>query len=250
MEREPGVSLRTTRIVGWIVALVVIATCSALGQWQLTRMHDKRATLDAVDRVLADRAPGPLARAALPERARDYDWAAGTGRFVDAPAFVLDNQIHGGQPGLRVYRLFQPADGAPLLVDLGWTPIADRVTRLPAAGVVRGEGLLDRDIAVRGLLAPPPSAGLAMGPALGAGDAWLMTRFDADAIAAAADLQAPPRRVLRLDPALPLGYARDLDVLPNTLSPDKHLGYAVQWFGLALAALVIALVLTFRSVRR
>ena len=42
----------------------------------------------------------------------------------------------------------------------------------------------------------------------------------------------------------PLGFARDLDVLPNTLPPERHLGYAVQWFALALAVLVTALVLT------
>jgi cytochrome oxidase assembly protein ShyY1 len=53
-----------------------------------------------------------------------------------------------------------------------------------------------------------------------------------------------------LDPAIPLGYARDLDVLPNTLPPERHLGYAVQWFGLALAVLVTALVLTFRKPSR
>ena len=40
---------------------------------------------------------------------------------------------------------------------------------------------------------------------------------------------------------------RDLDILPNTLSPERHLGYAVQWFGLAIAVLVIALVMTFRK---
>jgi cytochrome oxidase assembly protein ShyY1 len=51
---------------------------------------------------------------------------------------------------------------------------------------------------------------------------------------------------LRLDPALPLGYQRDLDVLPNTLPPERHRGYAVQWFGLAVASLVTALVLTLR----
>jgi cytochrome oxidase assembly protein ShyY1 len=56
--------------------------------------------------------------------------------------------------------------------------------------------------------------------------------------------------VLKLDPAIPLGYARDLDVLPNTLPPERHLGYAVQWFGLALAVLATALVLTFRKPRR
>ena len=53
-------------------------------------------------------------------------------------------------------------------------------------------------------------------------------------------------RVLRLDPDLPIGYARDLDLLPNTLPPERHLGYAVQWFALALAMLVIAALLTWR----
>ncbi|HZX80478.1 MAG TPA: SURF1 family protein, partial [Lysobacter sp.] len=36
----------------------------------------------------------------------------------------------------------------------------------------------------------------------------------------------------------------------NTLTPDRHRGYAVQWYGLAVTTLVIALVLTFRRSRR
>lgn len=250
MRGATGVSPRTTRIVGWAVAVVVIAICSALGHWQLTRMHEKQATLDAADRVLADRVAVPLSRADDSARARERDWSAGRGRFADAAAFVLDNQIHAGRPGLRVYRLFEPDDAPPLLVDLGWTPIEDRVRRMPAAEVLRGDGLLGRALDVRGLLAPPPSAGLALGEAVAPGDAWLMSRYDAAAIADAAGRAHLPPRVLRLDPALPFGYARDLDTLPNTLPPEKHLGYAVQWFGLALAALVIALVLTFRKPRR
>ena len=55
--------------------------------------------------------------------------------------------------------------------------------------------------------------------------------------------------MLRLDPAMELGYERDLELLANTLPPDKHRGYAVQWFGLALAVLATALILTFRRRR-
>jgi cytochrome oxidase assembly protein ShyY1 len=43
-----------------------------------------------------------------------------------------------------------------------------------------------------------------------------------------------------------MGYTRDLELLPNTLPPEKHRGYSVQWFALALAVLVTALVLTLR----
>ena len=42
---------------------------------------------------------------------------------------------------------------------------------------------------------------------------------------------------------------RDLDILANTLTPDRHLGYAVQWFGLAITVLVVALVLTLRKTK-
>lgn len=249
---QPGscVSPRATRVAGWALAAVVIVVCSALGQWQLTRMHEKRATLDAVDAVLAARVSVPLASAADAGRARDYDWAEGRGRFAPGKPWVLDNQIRDGQAGLRIYRLFVPDTGAPLLVDLGWTPIAERSARLPAAGIIAGDGLAGEARVLRGLLLPPPSSGLALGPPVTEGAVFLMTRIDMPAIAALAGAPGLAPRVLRADPALPLGQARDLDVLPNTLPPEKHLGYAVQWFGLALAALVIALVLTFRSARR
>ena len=74
-------------------------------------------------------------------------------------------------------------------------------------------------------------------------------RVDIPAIRAETGVPVSPR-VLRLDPAFPLGYPRDLELLPNTLPPDKHRGYAVQWFGLALVVFVTALVLTVKQQRR
>jgi cytochrome oxidase assembly protein ShyY1 len=76
--------------------------------------------------------------------------------------------------------------------------------------------------------------------------------IDTNLLARALHLPALAPRVLKLDPAqrLPAGapaYARNLDILPNTLPPQRHLGYAVQWFGLAATVLVTALVLTFRK---
>ena len=64
-------------------------------------------------------------------------------------------------------------------------------------------------------------------------------------------------RVLRLDPKRQGDDAgvmlapgeRDLAILANTLTPERHLGYAVQWFGLAITVLVVALVLTLRKKR-
>ena len=82
---------------------------------------------------------------------------------------------------------------------------------------------------------------------------WLLALavvLEPAAVADALGLPALAPRVLRLDPDLPMGYARDLEVLANTLPPERHLGYAVQWFALSAAVLVIALLLTLRARRR
>ena len=211
-------SRRRNLVFGWTLAVLAIGLFASLGMWQSRRAVEKQAMLDAADRVLLERSPMPLAAAADPARARD------------------------GRVGVRAYRIFVPEAGAPLLVDLGWLPLpGDRA--LPRVAQPAGKHEL------RGLLVPPPSTGIAVGPALSAsGDGWLMTRVDMQAIAAETGMSvALAPRVLRLDPALPLGYARDLELLPNTLPPDKHRGYAVQWFALALAVLATALVLTFRK---
>src|SRR3546814_7678282 len=73
----------------------------------LGSMHQKQALLDAVQQVLDQRTPQPLALAADAARTRDYDWASGVGRFVDGPAVLLDNQQRDERPGVRVYRVFQ-----------------------------------------------------------------------------------------------------------------------------------------------
>ncbi len=57
------------------------------------------------------------------------------------------------------------------------------------------------------------------------------------------------RQVLYLDADSPAGFG-DRAWTPFTLGPDRHMAYAVQWFGLALTALVIWLVLGFRAGRQ
>lgn len=238
-------SRRARLLVGWTLALLAFALFARLGWWQSGRAVEKAATLEAARIALASPALKPLAGAHDASRMRAYDRAGGRGRFVGAPLW-LDNQQQDGRVGLRAYRVFQPEGGLPLLVDAGWMPIGPDRRRLPVLALPAGE------VEVRGLLAPPPSAGLHLGePLARQGDAWLMVRLDTGAIAQALALPAPlAPRVLRLDPALPFGAARDLEMLANTLPPEKHRGYAVQWFGLAITVLVIALVLTFRGPRR
>ena len=227
-----------------LVALAGIALFGALGAWQWQRGIDKQQMLLETAELLATRHALPL-DAQLARDTRDMAWVSGAGQFDQRGPLLLDNQMRAGRAGVRVYRLFAvEGDATPLLVDMGWLPLpADRT--LPPIGLPLGR------IALHGLLAPPPSAGIALGRGIAkAEDGWLLTRIDMGAIAAATGLPGPPApRVLRLDPDLPLGYERDLDVLANTLPPERHRGYAVQWWGLAVTVLVVWLVLGFRRKR-
>ena len=227
----------------WGIALLTMALFARLGVWQLDRSHEKRAMLDAASAALNARAPQPLSVVGDVSRRQRYDWVEIDGRFADVPAILLDNQQRDGKVGVRAYRRFDVSGGPPLLVDLGWVALPPDRAMPP----------VPRDVArtsLSGLLLPPPGAGLAMGaPATLADGTLLTTTIDLTALRV--PLQAPTLapRVLRPAPDAGFGFQRDFDILPNTLPPERHLGYAVQWFALAFAVLITALLLTWRARR-
>ena len=205
--------VKARRLPLLLLGLLLSAGLARLGLWQLQRGDEKAAMLAGVQAVLAERRPLPLAQAARPA---GYTWAAGRGHFLPGPVLLLDNQRRGDAVGVQVLAPFQPQSGPPLLVELGW------------------------------LALPPPASGIALGPDhVAQGLNWLLSRVDLPALRAASGLPLAAR-VLRLDPALPIGFARDLDVLPNTLPPERHRGYALQWFGLSATLLAITVFLFVR----
>lgn len=231
-----------TRLIGWVAAVLVILAFCQLGLWQLQRMHEKQALLDQQLPARAQTLSLARAQAAPPQ----LRWVEDHGRFLPG-TLLLDNQTRQGRAGIKVYQPFRSDGGAVVLVDLGWLPMPGDRT-LP--GIVPRDG----DAHVAGLLAPPPASGLVLGPAFTATPqpgVWLANRMPPDDVASTLALRVGSLKgpVLRLDPALPGGYARDLELLPNTLPPSRHLGYAVQWFGLALTVLIVALVLEWRRRR-
>lgn len=251
---------RQWRRPSWLaVALVVVgvALFARLGIWQYGRAQEKYASIAAVANVVAKREALPLVQTANEgARASAYDWVEGSGAFADIDPVLLDEQIRNGRVGVRVYRVFvmENADrsvGGHLLVDVGWVPWPpDRsLPNLPFPETARME--------IRGLLAPPPPYGIPLGSGIAHKDhAFLATRIDlgdmAPDILNWAPNATPPLapRVLRLDPTLPMGFERDLEILPNAMPPERHLGYAVQWFALALAAIAIFIVLHWRKVEK
>ncbi len=230
------------------ILLTVMAICTALafaslGRWQWQRGEEKADLLQAWEAaLLGPEIPLPIAlqdQGLLPQRVN------GEGQFI-GPYLLQDNQRHGGRVGLRYFRAMQICcDDQTVLVDLGWRPWGD-ARQLPEPAK------LPEKAKVAGLLVPWPGQGIAMGA-----DAWnisaanevLLLRIDREALVQHLGLELSGR-LLRLDPQLDIGFERDLEALPNTLPPERHRGYAVQWFGLALTVLIVYIVLSVRAQRR
>lgn len=219
--------------------LALALVFARLGYWQVQRKAEKtelfRRFAEAPVLELED-AIGQGARFARVEARGHYD----TRRHL-----LLDNRIFRGQAGVHVLTPFVLEDGSLVLVNRGWLPLrADRrsLPAVPTSGGMRlVSGRLDRLTSKGPRLGDPDE----LQP-----DRWpqLVTYPDARSISEALG-QDVPDWVLELDPSDESGFG-DRDWKPAVMAPEVHGAYAVQWFGLSAAAIVIWFVLGVRRARR
>lgn len=156
--------------------------------------------------------------------------------------FLLDNISHGGAPGYEVLTVLRLEGGGELLVNRGWVPFSGYRDRLPDVSLadVSGDGNVQ---VLTGRLGVLPVAGLAAGrqPPANEGPWPRLTSFPqhAELEASLGTSLLPP--VLLLDPDSGAGYLREWR--PPGLAPERHFGYAMQWWMFAAAALVLFVVL-------
>jgi len=213
------------RLLPTLVLLPALAGLVALGQWQLRRSAEKRGQ----DAAFARGDDAPVVLPAMPADVARYLHVRASGRYLADRQFLVDNSTQGGMAGYRVLTPLERADGIVLIVDRGWVPAGASRARLPAVAVDTGE----REVA--GRLDLPPEAGIRLEAAPEAGWPRRVSFPHLDALAATLGRPVYPRLLL-LDAAAPDGYLRAWQ--PGGLTPERHLGYAVQWFALALTLLV------------
>lgn len=225
-----------------MLGLPVLALLLWLGFWQLDRAEQKRELADGYEAGL-EAAPRRVSDTGHLVELPRHTPVIATGRFVPERQVLLDAQVHDGRVGYRVWTPFELTDGGWIAVDRGWIAAGDDRSHLPDVAVDGGARELT------GLRVPLPEPGLRLGTAAGAeGDAWprRLVWPDAAALAQTWDRDVPDALVL-LSPDAPDGYVREW--APAGMPAEHHVGYAVQWFSLATAWVVILLVLGFRKRR-
>lgn len=229
-----------------LLTLVGVAIFVELGLWQLRRAEQKQQLLTTF--AQANQRPlAPFAEAVDQLRPGAYPHVRVRGRLQGNRVYVLDNRTHNGRPGIEVYVPMQvclkarPCDtwrARTLLVGMGFLPRRDGWKSLPELPPIP-----DHPVTLTGLYAPLPGQGLKLGGnALARQDDWPKVTTYIDLQQVANDLGQPvDRRVLLLDPDPASAYVRIWT--PSTMPPARHRAYAVQWFGFALAAVVIFLIM-------
>lgn len=201
-----------------------------LGFWQYDKAQQKQAlqaTYDARTVQPAVKVPVSITNV--------EDWRyrrlESAGKYHTEYQIFLDNQVEGEVAGYHVLTPFQTEDGTMVLVDRGWVPVGDR-SRLPKVntptGVVRISGFSWIPSNRFFQLAAPENSQI-----------WqpVWQNMELQRYNKLAPFKVLPL-VIRLDADSQAGgFVRNW-VMPAERI-EKHIGYAYQWWGFAVALLGI-----------
>ncbi len=209
----------------WVIAtlaLLLIPLLLWLGIWQLQRADEKQQLLDRWNTTGTN-------LTALPEPRNQAPLGVSlTGRFVNDVIYLLDNRTREGRPGYEVVAPFKPdyqtQEDQLVLVNLGWIVASQYRDRLPDIHPPRGVVNLSGRLVT-------PSQTVQLHP-----DIWQQSGQvriqQLDMVRLARRHPGLYPAVIRLDKPL-LSELRIGWPVVNML-PERHIGYAVQWFGLAI----------------
>ncbi|WP_371156595.1 SURF1 family protein [Jannaschia sp. 2305UL9-9] len=218
-------------LIPLIFGLGGFAVLVSLGLWQVQRLSWKEAILADIETRIA---AAPVAVPATPEPEDDRLLPVTVGAEVTGDPIRVLASAKGFGPGYRLIYPVRTDSGRALMIDFGLIPVEAPLPRMTG-----------RAMDVTGNLHWPDEVdGFTPEPDLGA-DIWFAR--DVPAMAAA----------LGVDPVLIIARASDptvVEVTPVPVTtdsiPNSHLGYAIQWFGLAFVWLGMTVFLLWRIRRR
>jgi surfeit locus 1 family protein len=233
-----GSRIFAPRLFTTLLAIVLIALLISLGRWQLRRADEKRALFDSF--AAGTDATQTIELGTPP--VRRYQHVGASGHYDPTRQILIDNMVNAERAGYFVITPFALAGGGWVLVNRGWVPLGASRAERPAIPVSGDERQ------VRGRADNMPSPGIQMGtkavlappyPVVAA----FPSRNEIARLLGESSWTSATDLVL-LDPGEPDGYVRDWS--PPGFPPMRHIGYAVQWFALALTLFVLWVVTNLR----
>jgi surfeit locus 1 family protein len=226
-----------------LLAIALVAALVALGRWQLQRAHEKQVLYTLFD----SGADATRALDGATPRLPRYQHVEAVGAYDSAHQILIDNMSNAaGRAGYYVITPFALHGGGRILVNRGWVPVGVSRAAKPDVAVATQE----REI--KGRADELPRAGLQLGARVPLAPPYpVVANFPTRAEIGSLlneSAWAPAANLVLLDPGEPDGYLREWQ--PPGFPPIRHIAYAVQWFSLAAALVVIYIVTNLRRAER
>ena len=219
-----------------IAAGAAFAVLAGLGTWQVHRLAWKREIVAFREARLAA-PPVRVGTAEADGAEAAFRRARATGRFLHESEFLIVNRVRKGRNGFDVVTPLRLADGDHILVNRGWVPGGSADPAARRAGQVAGA------VTVTGIIRPAGKTSRWVPDNDPAKGVWYFVEPRAMARAAAIPGMRPGFLLADAAPnpgGLPAGRPVAIDI------PNRHLEYALTWYGLALVLAVIYVVFHWR----
>lgn len=240
IEMQIGNKIFKPGLIPTIVFLLVLPVLLRLGFWQLDRAEEKRELIALFQQ---QNKMGPLSikdNIKFDERL-NYRSAVVEGKYNIEKQIFVDNKIHQGKTGVYVMTPFKLKDSDySILVNRGWVPmVADR-SSLPEIETTK------KILSLSGKIKLFTKKHFTVGKQFQSNKSWpaLMQWINKADIENKSGLKLLPY-IFLLDNKEKSGFVRNWK--PVVMQPEKSTSYAVQWFSLALALVVIYVVVNLKS---
>ncbi len=212
-----------------IFCLALLALLLNLGFWQLSRAAEKDA-IELRVAALASSAPINMDELAA-SAANNYQPVLLVGRYLDKPHWLVDNQVVNGKVGLDVVSVLLTQGGQHVLVNRGFVPGARTRSELPNFATPTGL------VSVQGKISLPLGEQFMLGQQVLAKTAiQIIQNVDIPQLGQNLEQTVYPHLV-RADAGYPGIFATHWQAV--NMKASKHHGYALQWFSMALALVIL-----------
>ena len=194
-----------------------------LGIWQIERAANKEGLLQDFN----SEQESPPTR--LTSQSPNWSRVFVDGVFDSSRQILIDNQIHKGKVGYKIFTPFRFDDNKIVLVDRGWIAQGQSRSDLPQLNILEKKSRIIATVT-------SPEQGVLAGSELLTNEWPRVSQSKAVEVIALAFNEPILDIVLVLDPGSSQ-ITEFIQIKPFAITPVKHYGYAMQWFTMSIVLL-------------
>lgn len=218
-----------------IITVILVLVFVELGKWQLSRAEEKSSQFERLEEYAKQPAIF-LPKSLIKLEDFQYREIEVEGEFLSEHTLWIDNKTYKGRAGYHVITPLKISNSSlSVAINRGWIATGNDRSVLPQVPTIDGM------IKVTGIVASPELRTLELSESILHGRVW--NKFDLSSYQKVIGHDLQPILILQKG-EFNDGLIRDWEKSDSGAS--KNIGYAVQWFSLAITTIIIFLVLNVK----